>query len=127
MQVMLDGIELRQHRGRLLERVEPRPRRDERADGMELELERRHDAEVRAGAAHAPEELRLLLRARADDVAVCCDELDLEQVVDRQAVLAHEPADAGAERRPATPVCETVPAGTASTTRSPSGWPSSAT
>jgi hypothetical protein len=57
-----------------------------------------HDAEVRSGAAHAPEELGLRVRARPHDVALGRHELDLEQVVDRQAVLAHEPTDSAAER-----------------------------
>src|SRR5699024_8171770 len=66
----------------------------ELADLARLEDERRDDAEVRARTAHAPEELGVLLAVRDDDGAVGEDHLDLADVVDRQAVLAAEEADA---------------------------------
>jgi hypothetical protein len=42
----------------------------------------------------------VIVVARPDDLAGGGDELDLEQAVDRQPVLALEPADAAAEGQP---------------------------
>ena len=67
---------------------------------MELELEARRDAEVRARAAQAPEQLRLLVRARPHEPPVGGHELDRAKAVDRQAELALEPADPAAEGQP---------------------------
>ena len=66
---------------------------------MRLELERRDDAEVAAGAAHGPEEILVLGRARPAQLAVGGDDVDREQVVDRQPVLAAQVADAAVERQ----------------------------
>ena len=52
-----------------------------------------------AGAADAPEELRLLRLARPDRAAVGGHELDGPQVVDRQPEVALQPAHAAAERQ----------------------------
>src|SRR5688500_19474930 len=65
---------------------------------MEPELERRHDPEVRAGATQAPEELRVLVLACANDPAVGGRELDGQQIVDRQTELPLQPAHAPSER-----------------------------
>ena len=45
----------------------------------------------------------LSLLARGHELAVGRDEIDGEQVVDRRAVLAHQPADAAAERQAGDP------------------------
>ena len=74
--------------------------RDPPVERMQAELERRHDPEVRAGPAHAPEELGILVLACADDPAVRRDELDGKQAVDRQTELALQTAHAAAEREP---------------------------
>ena len=81
---MLDGAE----RDRMVERVQP-------------ELEGGDDAEVRPGAAHAPEELRVLVLGRAHDPAVGGHELDREHVVDREPEPALQPSHAAAERQAA--------------------------
>ena len=71
-----------------------------RSERLKPELERRRDPEVPAGAAHAPEQVRLLGLARAHEPAVGRDELDRGEVVDREAELSLQPADAAAERQP---------------------------
>ena len=67
---------------------------------FELELEARRDAEVRAGAAQAPEQLRFVGLGRADQPSIGGHELDRSKVVDRQAEPALEPSDAAAEGQP---------------------------
>src|SRR5205823_5660381 len=62
-------------------------------------LELRDDPEVAATAANAPEEVGVLVLARLDELAVRGNQVDGEQLVDGQAVLAHHPADAAAERQ----------------------------
>ena len=69
-------------------------------NGMQLELEARRDAEVRARAAQAPEQLRLLVRGRPDEAPVGGHELDRPKAVDRQPEPPLEPADAATERQP---------------------------
>jgi hypothetical protein len=53
----------------------------------------------------------VLVRGGGHEPAVGRDELDREQVVDRQAVLAREPADAAAERQPGDPGVRDLAAG----------------
>ncbi len=76
---------------------------EQRAELVEPELEGRRDPEVRAGTPQAPEELGLLRRARPDQAAIRRDELDRLKIVDRQAEVALEAADAAAERQPGHP------------------------
>ena len=64
------------------------------------ELELRDDPEVAAAAAHAPEEVGVLVRARLHELALGRDEVDRDELVDREPVLAHDPADPAAERQP---------------------------
>ena len=71
-----------------------------RSERMEPELEGRRDPEVPAGAAHAPEQLRLLDLARPHEPAVGRDQLDRGEVVDRQAELPLQPAHAATQREP---------------------------
>ena len=84
--------------GLLRQRQDERPAVDH-ADIVEPVAEPGDDAEVAAAAADGPEEVLVLIGARVDDPAVGRDELHREQAVDRQAVLAHEVADAAAERQ----------------------------
>ena len=86
-----------------LQRVDDSPEGDRVVERVEPELERGDDAEVGACAAEPPEQVRVLVLGGAHDPAVRRDELDREQVVDRQAVLALEPAHAAAEREPGDP------------------------
>ena len=67
---------------------------------MQAELELGHHAEVAAAAAQAPEQLGVLALARAHRLPVGGDQVGRDQVVAGQAVLAHQPADAAAEREP---------------------------
>ena len=94
---------------RRLTGVEDRPCIDHRPEGMQVELELRDDAEVAAAAAQPPEQLRVLGLAGVDEAPIRGDEVSRNQVVARQAELPHRPADAAAEREPATPVLETSP------------------
>ena len=71
-----------------------------RPERMQAELERGDDPEVPAGAADAPEELRLLGLARADEAAVGGHELDGAQVVDGEPELPLEPPDPATEGQP---------------------------
>ena len=79
-------------------RVEHEPAEDLGPDRVQRELERGHDAEVAAAAAQRPEQLGMLVGGGADRLAARGHELDGEQVVAREAVLALEPAGAAAER-----------------------------
>ena len=89
-----------QYLRRVFERVEDRPGEHDRPDRMQAVLERRDDAEVTAAAAHSPEQIGVLVLAGGDELAVRRDEVDGEQVVDRRAVLAHQPADPAPEGQP---------------------------
>src|SRR5262249_13789954 len=70
-------------------------------DRPQPEAEARRDAEVAAPAANRPEEIRLLVGVDVPQFAVRRHELGREQAVDCQSVLAHEEADAAAERQAA--------------------------
>ena len=61
------------------------------------------DAEVAAAAADRPEQVRVRVRVRAEDLPVGGHDVGGEEVVDRQAVLPHQVADAAAGRDPADP------------------------
>ena len=69
-------------------------------DRVRPEGEAGDDPEVAAAAPERPEEVRVLVGAGADDAAVGGDELEAADVVAGEPVLAHEPADAAAERQP---------------------------
>ena len=90
----------REHLGARLDRPEGRAA-DDGADLVQPEQERGDDAEVAAAAADRPEEVGVLVGARADALAAGEHHLGLEQVVDRQAALARQVADAAAEREAA--------------------------
>ena len=74
-----------------------------RAEWLEPKVERRRDPEVPTGAAQAPEELGLVCLGCAYEAAVCSDDLNGGQVVDRQPVRALEPANATAEGQSGDP------------------------
>ena len=67
---------------------------------MKAELERGDHAEVAAAATQRPEQVGVLVLGRAQPLAVGRHDIDREEVVDRETVLAHQPADATAEREP---------------------------
>ena len=76
---------------------------DDRVDLVQPELEPGRDAEVAAAAADRPEQVRVRLGVHAQELAVGGHDLGGQQVVDRQAVLADEVADAAAQGDPADP------------------------
>ena len=61
------------------------------------------DAEVAAAAAERPEEVGVGRLGHVEHVAVGVDELDGQQVVGREAVFRHQPAEPAAEREPGDP------------------------
>jgi hypothetical protein len=78
---------------------------------VQVVLERGGDPEVAAAAAQAPEQLGVLVRARVHEAPVGGDDVGADQVVGGQAVLAHEPTDAAAEREAGDPRARHEPAG----------------
>ena len=74
----------------------------------------RDHAEVAAAAAERPEEIGMLAFAGGDEGAIGQDDVGFEQVVDRESVIAREYPVPPPRVRPATPVVETMPNGTAS-------------
>ena len=85
---------------RALPREHEQPAEHDRPDAVGLELEPRDDAEVAAAAAQRPEQVGVLVALRAR-LAVGEHDLGPDQRVDRQPVVAHQPADPAAEREPA--------------------------
>ena len=82
---------------------EDRPGQDIGSDGVEPEVERGDHAEVPAASPQRPEQVGMLVLGHPQHFALCRDDVGGEQVVDREAVLAHEPADAAAEGEPGDP------------------------
>ena len=70
-----------------------------RAERDAVELELGDDSEVPAAAAETPEQVRILVGARLDELAVGRHHVHRDELVDRQAVLALNPADPAAERQ----------------------------
>ena len=68
---------------------------------MQAKLERGDDAEVAAAAANGPEEVFVLRCADGKVIAVGVHDVGGDDIVATQAVLAHEPADAAAQREAA--------------------------
>ena len=87
----------RERLGGALER-EPGSARVDLRDGVEAELQRGHDAEVRAAAAHGPEEVGVAVRGRRHEAPVGGDDVHSQQAVGGETVLARQPAEAAAER-----------------------------
>ncbi len=90
---------------------------DDRADRVQLQLELGHDPEVAAAAAEPPEEPGALALARADELPVGGDDVRADEVVAGEPVLAHQPADAAAEREAADAGRRDEPAGRGETVR----------
>src|SRR5204863_2552354 len=62
-----------------------------------------HDPEVAAAAADPPKQIRVDVLARSHELPVGGHDVDGEQLVDREAELAHQPADPAAEGQPSEP------------------------
>ena len=82
-----------------LDRVENGAVRDHRVERAQAEREGGCNPKVRAGAAQAPEELGVLVLARAHEAAVRRHELDFEKVVNREPVPSLQPAHPAAKRQ----------------------------
>src|SRR3954452_21795216 len=66
---------------------------------MELELEGGHDAEIAAATPQCPEQVLVLLLARANELGVSRDDVGRDQIVDGQSELAGGPAETATERK----------------------------
>ena len=93
-----DAGVLAQRGGRLLRLVDRDADAHHRAEVVGAEGEAGDDAEVAAAAAQRPEQLGVGVGVDLDDLAAGQDELEGDEVVAGQAVLAGEPADPAAER-----------------------------
>jgi hypothetical protein len=98
-----DAGVLAQRRGRLLRLVDRDPDAHHRAEFVGTEGEPGDDAEVAAAAAQRPEELGVGFGIDLDDLAAGQDELERDEVVAGETVLAGEPADPAAERQAGHP------------------------
>ncbi len=78
-------------------RVDQHPGEHRRADRVRAELEARDHPEVTAAAAQRPEQVLVLAGARSHHAPVGQHHLGRPQRIDRQAVMAHQPAHAPAE------------------------------
>jgi hypothetical protein len=74
-----------------------------RADRMQPELELGDDPEVSGAAAQPPEQVGVLAVAGCEDVAARRDDIGRDQLIDGEPVLAHQPADAAAQRQTGEP------------------------
>jgi len=64
---------------------------------VQREPERADDAEVPASAPQGPEQVGVVVGRRPDDVALRGDDLGLQEVVDGEPVVAHQPAEAATQ------------------------------
>jgi hypothetical protein len=67
---------------------------------MDNVLERRRNPEIAAATANRPEQIRVLVDARAFDSAVRHYHLGRSQVIERQTVFRHQPTQTPTEREP---------------------------
>ena len=67
------------------------------ANRVQGKTERADDAEVPASASQGPEQVRVIARRRHHDLALGGDHFGLDEIVDGEPVLAHEPAEAAAQ------------------------------
>ena len=86
-----------QNLGRLLHGPEDGAGQHDRPHGVQPELELGDDTEVPAPAPDAPEELGVLALVRLHEPTVGGHDVDGQQLIDGQPVLAHQPSDAPAE------------------------------
>ena len=85
---------------RILHRPEDGTGEHDRPEGVQAELELGDDPEVASAPTYAPEQVGVLGLAGPDEFAGRGDEIDRYELIDRQPVLPHEPADAAAEGEP---------------------------
>jgi hypothetical protein len=90
---------------------------DRGPDGVKPELEGGDDAEVSAATSQRPEQVWVLVRGGPQQLAVGSHDVDGEEVVDRETVLAHQPADAAAKGEPGDSGVAHDPAGCGQTMR----------
>ena len=68
---------------------------------VQAELEAGDHTKIPTAAAQRPEQIGIVVSRRPDDSAVGEHDFGSNEVVDCQAVFAHQPSDAAAERQPA--------------------------
>jgi hypothetical protein len=81
-------------------RIKHHPDHDHGTDRVQLECERSYDTEIPTPSAHAPEQIGVLSLARSNEATVSRDDVNREQVVASQPVLAREPAKTATECQP---------------------------
>ena len=69
------------------------------SERVQLQLKRRHQAEVRARTTHRPEQIGLIVRRRGDPGAVGEDDVEPTHVVACQTVAAHQVTEPTSERQ----------------------------
>ncbi len=84
---------------------------DHRPDLVQDVLERRGDAKVAAAATNCPEQIRVLVGAHVNHAAVGHHHVGGLQVVERKAVLRHQPAQSATERQASDPCASDAAAG----------------
>src|SRR5512132_3280712 len=82
---------------------EPHQSADDRTERMQSELETRHDAEVPAAAAQSPDELRFFGATGSDDIPRRGHHFGSGEVVGREPVPPHQPADPTSQREACDP------------------------
>ena len=87
---------------------------DGRTNRTDPVFEGSNDPEVAATTAERPEQVGVLVLARAEDPAVGRHDVGREQVVEGKAVAGHDPAEAATEGQAQMPVVEMTPPVTAS-------------
>src|SRR5829696_901152 len=78
---------------RFLHRPEQRSCKHVGAQRHAAKLELGDDPEIATPAAHSPEQVSIVICARTDEVTRSRDQIDGEQIVDRESVLSHDPTD----------------------------------
>ena len=81
------------------------------AKRMQLILEGCDDAEVSPAAADSPEELGLVILAGLQDLAIGSDNFDGPQIVEGEAIFAHEPAQTATKGQTSNPGAGDHPTG----------------
>src|SRR4029077_10243654 len=100
---------------RAIERMDHQPCQHLRPRLAEFKFERRNDTEIATAAPQRPEKVRILGRTGVQKFGVRGDHIRRNETVDSQAELAGNPAEAAPFNvKPAMPVVELMPVGTAS-------------
>src|SRR5262249_15641793 len=84
---------------------------DRGPDRMQLKFEGGRDPEIATTAAYRPEQVGVLVRSGFDDFAGGGDERHRAEIVERQPVFAHQPAEPAAQPESRDAGCASAPPG----------------